>query len=105
MLLDRDDLGNRSLDDSHIPGVSREPRVQPDSAGSIGSYPLSSPPRARPTKATGRLGAKPNTSILSAVPASPARRTGFLPTLSLIRPQATPDKNSAKANEEVTIPT
>ncbi len=70
----------------------------------MGPYPLSNPPRARPSRATGRFGAKPNTSILSAVPASPARRTGFLPTLSLIRPQTTPDKNSAKANAEVTIP-
>lgn len=71
----------------------------------MGPYPLSSPPRARPTSATGKFGANPNTSILSAVPASPARSTGFLPTLSLKRPQKKPDANSAKVNEEVTIPT
>lgn len=105
VLLDRDNLANRSLNDSHIPGMSRELQLQPANAGFIDPYPLSNPPRARPTSAIGKFGANPNTSILSAVPASPVRRTGFLPTLSLIRPQATPDKNSAKANAEVTIPT
>lgn len=43
-------------------------------------------------------------SMLKAVPASPVRRTGFRPILSLNRPQATPDENSAKAKADVTIP-
>ena len=105
MLFDRDNLAKGSLDDSHIAEMSRKLRVQATIPGFMGPYPLSSPPRARPTSATGKLGANPNTSILSAVPANPERSTGFLPTLSLNQPQKKPDENSAKVNEEVTNPT
>lgn len=68
------------------------------------SYPLRRPPSARASKATGKLGAKPNNIMLSAVPASPVNKTGFRPILSLNLPQTTPDENSANANAEVTIP-
>ena len=71
----------------------------------VSHYPLSRPPSARPNRAIGRLRANPKTNMLSAVPARPHRRTGFRPTLSLMRPQATPEENSAKAKDEVTMPT
>lgn len=71
----------------------------------VQAHPFSNPPKARPSNAIGRLFAKPKTTMLIAVPANPMRRTGFLPILSLIRPQATPEENSAKANAEVTMPT
>lgn len=67
-------------------------------------YPFNKPPSARANNAVGRLGENPKMSILKAVPASPVSRTGFRPILSLNRPQATPDENSAKANADVTMP-
>lgn len=68
------------------------------------THPFNSPPMALANRATQRFGAKPNMSILTPVPANPVRRTGFLPNLSLIRPQMTPVENSAIAKAEVTIP-
>jgi hypothetical protein len=68
------------------------------------TYPFKSPPSARANNATGRLGANPKISILSAVPASPVIKTGFRPILSLSLPHTTPDENSANANADVTIP-
>lgn len=68
------------------------------------TYPFKSPPNARASSATGKLGANPKINMLSAVPASPVRSTGFRPILSLSLPHATPDENSAKANADVTIP-
>lgn len=70
----------------------------------VPTYPLRSPPNARASSATGKLGAKPKINILNAVPASPVRRTGFRPILSLSLPHATPDENSAKAKADVTMP-
>lgn len=68
------------------------------------THPFKSPPSARASNATGKLGAKPKINMLNAVPASPVRSTGFRPILSLNLPHATPDENSAKANADVTIP-
>lgn len=67
-------------------------------------HPFKSPPKARPSRAIGKFGAKPKTSMLRHVPASPVRRTGFRPTRSLNLPHTTPVENSAKANAEVTRP-
>ena len=69
-----------------------------------GAYPLSRPPNALPSSATGRFRAKPKTNMLRHVPASPPMSTGFRPILSLNFPQITPVENSANAKAEVTSP-
>ena len=70
----------------------------------VKTYPLSKPPRALAINATVRFVENPNMSTLSPVPASPVKRTGFRPILSLSRPQRTPVENSAKVNADVTKP-
>jgi len=107
MLLHRYHLRNRGLKDANIAreaqaSVFGRARVRP--RWKVSPYPFSNPPKARPSNATGRLGAKPNISMLSAVPASPVIKTGFRPTRSLSLPQITPVENSANAKAEVTMP-
>ncbi len=106
MLLHSDNLSYGGLEYSYVPTISllADSFLQMHWAGVVGLHPLRSPPNARPRRATGRVGAKPNTSMLSAVPAKPEMRMGFLPILSLSLPQITPVENSANAKAEVTVP-
>ena len=86
-----------TINRSAIPRPSRRQRTRR-------TYPFKSPPSARARRATGKFGANPNTSILSAMPASPVWSTCLRSILSLRRPHAIPEKKSAKANADVTMP-
>jgi hypothetical protein len=105
VFFDCDHFCNCGLENTDVP-TRKAPLAKRYHPGQtlLPTHPFNSPPRARARSATGRLGAKPNTNMLSAVPARPVRRTGFRPILSLNLPHGTPDENSAKANAEVTIP-
>ena len=107
MLLHSHNLSYGSLQHPDIStrvSASRFPKTLSNSSMK-NPHPFKSPPKARPSRAIGKFGAKPKTSMLRHVPANPVRRTGFLPTRSLNLPQTTPVENSANANAEVTKPT
>lgn len=103
MFLDRDHLRDRSLEDTDVAAQAIASVFCSDSLRGL-PYPFNNPPRARPSNATGKLGAKPKINMLRPVPANPVINTGLRPTRSLSFPQTTPVENSAKAKAEVTIP-
>lgn len=109
MLLGRNHLGNGGLQDTDITACRKLSAFRSASVYHMRqqlsyTYPLSTPPNARASSATCKFGARPKIIMLSAVPASPTSRTSLRPTLSLSLPHRTPDKNSAKAKADVTVP-
>ena len=67
-------------------------------------FPLSMPPRARPSNAIQKFVAKPTMRRESRVPAQPKSRTGFLPIRSDTLPQNMPVQASAREKAEMRMP-
>jgi hypothetical protein len=104
MRFNGDNFGYCGLQNSYVASILSDSLIGNVLVQVALTYPFNIPPNARATSATGRVGANPNMTMLTPVPARPVRRIGFRPTRSLNLPQNILARNSAIAKAEVTIP-